>query len=187
MISETEHYRSRDALENEYADMSPSPDNLGTLEMIVVRPGVDRRVTLDDGELDVELGLVGDNWVERVGGQSEPSLRETQLTLMNSRIAKLLSPDRSRWPLAGDQLFVDFDLSKENLEPGQRLRIGDAEIEITEMPHLGCKKFMARFGVDALAFISTKEGKSQRMRGVYARVTKSGRIRVGDDIQKIAS
>lgn len=187
-MATSEFHRSREALESDYSAMERSPQTAGTIKLIVIRPGVDRRIVIDEGELDVDVGLVGDNWHDRVGHQvAEPSAKESQITLMNSRIAELLSPERSRWPLAGDQLFVDLDLSKENLAPGQRLRIGSAQLEISEMPHLGCKKFMARFGLDALAFISTEIGKFERMRGVYARVTKSGFVRVGDTVEKIAS
>ncbi len=148
--------------------------------MIVARPDVGERKPLEEAELSTEVGLVGDNWLAR-----DTAVPEAQITLMNSRIIQLLTQDREHWPLAGDQLFVDFDISMENLPPGQQIRIGTALLEISELPHTGCKKFMARFGEDALAFISTPEGRAQRMRGVNARVIQGGAIRVGDAVVKV--
>jgi hypothetical protein len=164
-----------------------SPRDHGTLEMIVARPGTDLRVVLDQGELHVEDGLVGDDWKMR-GSKSTPdgsAHPEAQITLMNSRVIELLSGGRESWPLAGDQLFVDLDLSVDNLPAGQRIAIGSAVLEITAMPHTGCDKFTARFGHDAIRFVNSKEGRAARRRGIYARVVQAGTIRAGDTITKI--
>jgi hypothetical protein len=110
---------------------------------------------------------------------------EAQITLMNSRVIQLLSGGRESWPLAGDQLFVDLDLSIDNLPAGQRLSIGSAVLEITAMPHTGCDKFTARFGHDAIRFVNSREGRAARRRGIYARVVQAGTIRAGDTISKI--
>jgi hypothetical protein len=107
---------------------------------------------------------------------------QTQLTVMNARAAAAVAGDVSRWPLAGDQIYADFDISVEHLPPGTRLAIGDAEIEVSETPHTGCAKFSGRFGEDALRFVSTPEGRRLRLRGMNARITKSGTVRVGDPI-----
>jgi hypothetical protein len=166
-----------------------SPRERGTLEMVVRRPAVDAREVLDRGELDLVHGLVGDSWRERRSsrtpdGSPHPDM---QLNLMNVRVVSLLAGDRSRWPLAGDQLLVDFDLSEDNVPAGTRLAVGAAVIEITSQPHTGCGKFAARFGVDALKFVNSREGRRLHLRGVNARVMMPGPVRPGDPVEKIAT
>jgi hypothetical protein len=142
---------------------------------------------LDVGMLDLELGLVGDVWLAR-GSRSRPDGAANplaQLTLMNARTAELVTGSRERWPLAGDQLYVDLDLSIENLPAGTRLAVGEAVVEITEEPHTGCAKFSARFGSDALKFVNKPPGRELRLRGVNARVVTPGAVRAGDAISKI--
>ena len=148
--------------------------------MIVRRPEEDRREMVESGTLDPEIGLVGDNWIDR--GTSSP---ETQLTLMSSRVLDAVAVSRDRWPLAGDQIVVDLDLSKVNLPVGTRLTIGDAVVEVTEVPHTGCAKFASRFGSQGLRFVNVGEGRERRFRGVYARVVEGGGFSVGDKVTKI--
>lgn len=185
----TIEHLTREQLDTDYAAMDASPQNGGTVELIVARPEADQRSLLNEAELNTEVGLVGDSWLARGSSSTDDGSAnpEAQLTLMNSRIAQLVAGDKAHWPLAGDQLYVDLDLSIDNLPPGQRVRIGEALIEISALPHTGCKKFMARFGEDALAFISTPTGKANRMRGVNCRVIEAGRIRVGDRLEKVDS
>ena len=164
-----------------------SPRESGVLALIVRRPDIGEREVLDEGRLDLAEGLVGDTWRIRgssrtADGSSHPDM---QLNLMNARVIALLAHEKERWPLAGDQLYVDLDLSAENLPPGTRLSIGSAVIAITDQPHTGCKKFMARFGEEALKFISSPVGKQLNMRGVNAKVVQPGVIRVGDMAKKI--
>jgi hypothetical protein len=166
-----------------------SPKDGGVLELIVRRPQSNEREILNEAELSREEGLVGDDWKSRgsshtADGSADP---EMQLTIMNSRVIALLAGDKERWPLAGDQLFVDMDLSDENLPPGTRLAIGSAVIEITEPPHTGCKKFMTRFGLDALKFVNSSEGRQLHLRGINARVAESGRVRTGDVARKVCA
>ena len=115
-------------------------------------------------------------------GAADP---EMQLNIMNARVAALVADAPERRALAGDQLFLDLDLSDENLPPGTRLAIGDAIIEVTEPPHTGCRKFAERFGKDAVVFVNSGRGKQLNFRGINARVVRSGDIRVGDVARKL--
>jgi len=160
-----------------------SPRNGGTVSLIVRRPKTDERELLDVGELDPQHGLVGDKWGRRT--ENDDTALEYQITLMNSRAIAHIAQDRDRWPLAGDQFFVDFDLSEENIPAGTRLTLGTAIIEVTATPHTGCKKFAARFGTDSVKFVNSPLGKQLHLRGVNAKVVKSGTVRVGDVVQKL--
>ena len=165
-----------------------APKDQGVLELIVRRPQIEHREVLSEGELDVRVGLVGDNWTERGSsrtpdGSAHP---EMQLNIMNARVTALVAQEKHRWQLAGDQLYLDLDLSDENLPAGTRLQIGEAVIEVSAEPHLGCKKFVARFGLDAMKFVNSDLGKRLHLRGINAKVVKSGTIRVGDVARKLA-
>jgi hypothetical protein len=163
-----------------------SPRDTGVLEMIVRRPDVGRREVLETGELSLSDGLVGDNWKERGSSRTpdKSSHPDMQLNIMSSRVIALVARERARWHLAGDQLFVDLDLSAENLPPGTRLAIGGAVVQVTDQPHTGCQKFVERFGVDALKFVSTPQGRQLNLRGVNARVVQPGVIRTGDVVTR---
>lgn len=156
-----------------------SPNDDGVLELIVRRPQENEREVLDTGELDIEKGLVGDGWLADDGNS------ETQIAIINSRIIDLLAQTPERWKLAGDQLYIDLNLTDENLPAGTRLAIGSAIIEVTAHPHNGCKKFVERFGLDAMKFVNSTVGKQYHLRGIYARVVRSGTIRRGDAVKKI--
>jgi MOSC domain-containing protein YiiM len=161
-------------------DVRASPENDGVLEMIVRRPLVDEREELSEARLDTAEGLVGDSWSRR--RRPNP---DAQLTVMNARLIALIAGDRARWPLAGDQLFVDLDLSTRNLPSGTRLSLGTAIIEITHEPHTGCRKFASRYGLEAVAFVNSPVGRDLRLRGANARVVQSGTIRAGDIVSRM--
>jgi len=164
-----------------------SPKEQGTLEMIVRRPQVNAREVLEEGTLDLAEGLVGDRWRARGGSKAADGManRDTQLNVMSARVIALLAQSRERWALAGDQLYVDLDLSAENLPPGTRLAIGTAVIEVTSEPHNGCQKFKERFGAEALQFVNSPLGKQLHLRGVNARVVTPGTVRAGDEVRKL--
>ena len=177
---------NRESLEAGLDTIRESPKDEGVLRLIVRRPEQDQREVLDFGELSLTDGLVGDNWKTRgcpltEDGAAHP---EMQLNIMNARAIALIAQDQDRWPLAGDQLYIDFDLSDENLPPGTRLTLGGAVVEVTAPPHNGCAKFKARFGADALQFVNSPKGKILHLRGINAKVVESGTIRVGDTVRK---
>ena len=173
---------TKEELDAGFGHVLQSPKDNGPLVKIVRRPDVNQREVVEEAELDTDGGLVGDNWKVRANpttpdGKADPV---AQVTVMNARFLSLIAQSEERWELSGDQLLIDLDLSIENLPPGTRLRVGSAVIEVSKKPHTGCAKFAARFGQDALRFLSTPEGRARRLRGVNTRVVQSGAIRTGD-------
>jgi MOSC domain-containing protein YiiM len=167
--------------------VNASPVDNGTLEAIVIRPSENKRESLDSVSLTPEGGLQGDRWSlgcwkKLPDGRPHP---DVQVAIMNSSFIQALAGDRELWPIAGDNLYVDLNISEEYLAAGQLLKIGSTVLQITNEPHLGCKKFALRFGVDAVRVVNTKTGRELRLRGVYARILQSGKISVGDKITKI--
>jgi MOSC domain len=156
-----------------------SPSDGGTVELIVGRPAEGERVLLDEARIDLALGLVGDRW------STGTADREAQVSVMNARSIALIAHTRDRWPLAGDQLYLDLDLSPTNLPPGSRVQVGTAVLEVTPKPHRGCKKFAARFGLDALRFVNSETGYALNLRGVNTRVVRPGVVRTGDVVRKL--
>ncbi len=178
---------TKEELEAGLETIRQAPKDNGVLELIVRRPDFGQREILEEGELGLELGLVGDNWKTRGSSRTNDGFGhpEMQLNIMNSRATALLAQDKSRWQLAGDQLYVDIDLSDENLPPESRIEIGNAVIEVTALPHNGCKKFVERFGIEAMKFVNSEEGKKLHLRGINAKVIKPGTIQTGDLVTKM--
>ena len=179
-------FASKDELLNGVAHIQASPADNGIIEAIYCRPATDQRQALTQAQLNCEVGLVGDNWLAR-GHWDKPgadALLDVQITLMNARAIQLIAKTKERWQLAGDQFFVDLDLSPQNLPIGTQLALGDAVIEITAEPHLGCNKFKQRFGQAAVMFVNTDIGKSLNARGVNAKVITPGTVAVGTTISK---
>ena len=165
-----------------------SPLDDGAVELVVARPEVGERVVLEKGELDPDVGLVGDSWTDRFSrhtpdGSPNPVM---QVTIMNARAAALVAQTPDRWPLAGDQLYVDLELGYDNLPAGTQLEVGTAVVEITDEPHTGCAKFAERFGMDAVRFVNSPAGREHNLRGVNARVIIGGVVRPGDRVRKVA-
>jgi MOSC domain-containing protein YiiM len=167
------------------AAAAPAAGAGAKLESIVIRPSRGERTRLDEVQLAPAFGVEGDDWAARGSGMTADGSAdpECQVTLINVRVLEAIEPDRSRWPLAGDQLLVDLDLSVEALPPGSRIAIGSVVLELSATPHTGCAQFSARFGSDALRWINSPEGREHRRRGANARVIREGTIRVGDAIR----
>ncbi len=164
-----------------------APEDKGELKLIVRRPEINAREILAEAELSTEVGLVGDNWKHRqssrtADGSPHP---EMQINIINWRLITLIAEDQSRWQLAGDQLFLDMNLSKSNLPAGTKLALGSAILEVTAEPHTGCKKFVERFGLDAMKFVNSEIGRELQLRGINAKVIQSGTICTGDRAIKL--
>jgi hypothetical protein len=176
---------TREELEAGLDTIRQAPKDDGVVELIVRRPRVGEREVIEVGQLSEIEGLVGDSWSRRrASGDSGLPDTDTQINVMSARAIALIAQDKTRWPLAGDQLFLDLDLAEENLPAGTRLSIGTAVIEVTAEPHTGCGKFVHRFGVDAMKFVNSAVGRALHLRGINARVVKPGVIRVGDRARK---
>lgn len=169
------------------AGVRSAPTDGGRVELLVLRPDRERRQLVDEVALDPAIGVAGDNWAARPSrstpdGSADP---EDQVTIMSTRVLAAIAPDRDAWPLAGDQVYVDADLSAANLPAGTRVALGTAILVISEKPHTGCAKFSERFGSDALRWINSPVGRELRMRGVNARIERAGVVRVGDALRKL--
>src|SRR5215510_1361313 len=186
MESKVKHLTTAE-LEAALDHLRQTPKDDGVLHLIVRRPEVDQREVLDEAELDVTVGLIGDNWKVRgsrktLDGSPHP---EMQINIMNSRVTELVAQEQERWPLAGDQLYIDMDLSKENLPAGSRIAVGSAVLEVSPLPHTGCHKFVSRFGMDAMKFVNSPLGKDLCLRGINAKVVQGGTVQVGHIVKKI--
>jgi MOSC domain-containing protein YiiM len=180
-------HRSIADLEKGLEYIKKSPTDNGTLYMIVVRTSKRERAVPWYCKLSPEFGVEGDHWLQGAwktlpDGRPDPAV---QVTIINSRCLDLIATEKDRWPLAGDNLIVDMDISTANLKPGQKVSIGSAVLEVSDIPHTGCMKFRDRFGVEALKFVSSKEARELRLRGLFARVIKEGEISIGDRMKKI--
>ena len=178
---------TREQLEAGLDEIRRAPADCGILRLIVRRPAVDVREILDAAELNLAEGVAGDTWRARTSkrtadGSPHPDM---QLNVMNARVIALIARTEDRWALAGDQLFVDFDLSEANVPAGTRLGIGTSVIEVTSQPHTGCSKFVERFGRDAMEFVNSEIGKVLHLRGINARVAVPGVIRQGDAVRRL--
>ena len=164
-----------------------APKDDGVLQLIVCRPEVDQRAEMVQAELDPVKGLIGDNWIVR-GSSKTPdgsAHPEMQINIMNVRVTALVAQERERWSLAGDQLYIDMDLSKENLPAGSRIQVGSAVLEVSPLPHTGCHKFVSRFGMDAMKFVNSPLGKELCLRGINAKVVQAGTVQVGHKVKKV--
>lgn len=183
------HYISESELLAGIENIRNSLPDSGVVEMIVIRPAESQRKVMQEVQVSAEVGVHGDYWAEMTRGEQPDGCfnPDDQVAIMNSRCIALLAVEKERWSLAGDQLYVDMDLSVENLPVGQRLSVGTAILEITPVPHTGCALFTERFGKEAVRFVNSPVGKQLRLRGVYARVVRDGIIKTGDLVKKVTA
>jgi hypothetical protein len=176
-----------ETLESSLDQIRESPADNGVVQLIVRRPAIGEREVLAQGDLSLEEGLVGDGWLAwtKQSKYDEETNLGMQVTIMNARAIALIAQTEDRWPLAGDQFYVDLDLSQDNLPAGTRLKIGSAVVEVSAVPHTGCKLFAQRYGTDSVQFVNSPVGKQLRLRGLNARVIRPGTVRVGDSVKKI--
>jgi len=178
---------TREELEAGLAEVLAAPKDHGAIKAILVRPVSEERQDVSSCDVSLAGGVAGDHWASGCwkttdDGKPHP---DVQICIMNSRCIEMIAGSRENWPPAGDNLFVDMDLSPENLAPGTQVRAGNAVLEITDTPHNACAKFIDRYGRDAAVFVNTGAGRDNRLRGIYARVVKDGTINVGDTFDKI--
>lgn len=179
---------TKDELEAGLDEIRNAPKDSGIVQLIVRRPDTDQREVLEEAHLDLVQGLMGDNWKTRGSrrtgdGSAHPDM---QLNVMNARVIGLIAQTKENWCLAGDQIYLDLDLSSGNLPVGSRLKIGSAVIEVTPPPHTGCKKFVSRFGLEAMKFVNSELGRELRLRGLNAKVIQPGTVRTGDEARKVS-
>jgi MOSC domain-containing protein YiiM len=180
-------FRSLDDLRELLPSILSAPKDNGTLEMIIMRPDHNQRVVPDSVDVRAVDGVSGDHWISGSGyaledGTGDPN---AQICMMMASCIRAIAGDKASWPPAGDNLFIDMDLTPSNLPPGTRFAIGSAEFVVTELLHNGCQSFIDRYGRDACVFVNTGEGKKHRLRGIYARVIRDGTISVGDKVKKL--
>jgi len=181
------YHLSMEELEAGLEHIRQAPTENGVVKLIVRRPNVDERELVEQADFSLSDGLLGDNWKQR-GSASTPDHSahpEAQVTVMNARAAALVAQSDERWPLAGDQLYVDFDLSDDNIPAGSRIQLGSVILEVSAKPHTGCNKFSARFGLEALKFVNSPEGKHLHLRGINTKVVQAGTVHVGDVVKKL--
>jgi len=174
-------HRTTAELDAGLPEILAAPRDAGTVAMIVRRPCERQREILETASLDPAVGMVGDRW-------SIPTPTKTphpgkQITVMSARVIALIAG--TDWAPAGDQFFVDLDLTEANLPIAARFTIGDAILEVTTDPHTGCKKFAERFGVDALAWTKNPATAHLRLRGLHARVITPGTVRRLDTVRPL--
>jgi len=159
-------------------DALPAPPRAsGRLGLVVRRTPDKSRETPEAVELRSARGVPGDAWDRQPNGNPEAAL-----TVMQVDVATLIANGQ---PLTvfGDNLFLELDLSRENLPIGSRVRVGASLLEVTAKPHNGCRKFVARFGEDALRLVADPGLRHRNLRGIYMRVVERGTVTVGDPVE----
>jgi MOSC domain-containing protein YiiM len=178
-IGDPARYHTLEHLERTLAALPPSPVTTGRVILLISRGEGGRREELDRARLALDSGVPGDAW-----GRQETPNPEAQLTVMQIDVATLVANGQPL-TLFGDNLIVDLDLSVANLPIGSQVRVGGATLEVTPKPHNGCQKFRARFGPEAVRFVSKPDLRHRNLRGIYMRVVLPGEVSPGDPVEVI--
>jgi MOSC domain-containing protein YiiM len=179
-IGNPERFLTLDDLRRTFDTLPGAPRNRGRVVLMVRRRERGRREAPHRLQLTPETGVPGDAWITR--GQPDPA---AQIAVMQADVAELIANGQPL-ELFGDNLFLELELSVANIPPGSRVRVGNATMEVTPKAHNGCRKFQARFGLDALRFVSDPYLRLRNLRGIYMRVLEPGEVAVGDPVEVIS-
>lgn len=188
LVSQASAYRSYDALFKELIEApTNAPADNGVVSLLVQRPDTNEREIVKEATFSATSGMEGSGWKER-----PERGKIDQICVMSVESIRAITggDDVNTWAAAGDQIFMDLDLSKRNLANGDRVVLGKDNgvvLEVTEKPHNGCSKFSKRFGADALKLVNCPQGKFKRLRGIYFCVLRDGVVKEGDRIRKVSS
>ena len=183
-------HRTTAELEQGLGDVMASPRDEGPVRLIVRRPGRGRREVLAAGELDQEVGLVGDDWIDRPSRATGRPSPYAQLTVMNARFAALITGDAGpdAWAQAGDQLYVDLDLSQENLPAGLPAGRGQRHHrDLCRSRIRAAPSSSPASDSDAMRLANSERGRDLRLRGANAVVVRSGVVHTGDVARKVSA
>ncbi len=167
---------TRDQLVAALNDLPPAPRDEGSVTLIVARGDVGERRVLDEAMLTVERGVPGDRWARQ--DKYGPSY---QIATTNHAVAALIANGQPL-ELHGDNLFLDLDLTPQNLPIGTELTLGAARLRVTPQAHNGCKKWVQRFGLAAMKLNMDPAWRDRRLRGIYLQVVEPGVVRPGDSV-----
>jgi MOSC domain-containing protein YiiM len=154
---------------------------------LINRPSEGIHIETNELHLDTERGIVGDRWrdsawLRRPDGSPDPRV---QVSLTNLAVMQCFADETGRSPFdCGDNLYTHLSLTETNLPVGQRLRIGAAVLEVSDVENDACGKFAQRFGASAFQYIRAPQNRHLRLRGIFCRILRGGVIRVGELITK---
>ncbi|MDQ2646791.1 MAG: hypothetical protein M3020_23510 [Myxococcota bacterium] len=165
---------TRAALEAAIARLAPAPRDAGKVVLLVARGPRGERTLHEEARLTEREGMPGDRWF----GQDKYG-PDYQLATVRADFARVIANGQPL-ELHGDNLFLELELSSENLPTGSLVRLGQALLRVTPRAHKGCKKWVQRFGLAPLQMSVAPAHRRLHLRGIYLQVVEAGRVRVGD-------
>jgi hypothetical protein len=165
---------TRAELEAAIARLEPAPRDQGRVVLLVARGPNGERTLHTEALLTENGGMPGDRWVSQ-----DKYGPEYQLATMRADFARVIANGQPL-ELHGDNLFLELDLSSENLPTGSLVRLGQALLRVTPQAHNGCKKWVQRFGLAPMQMNLDPAHRRVHLRGIYFQVVEAGRVRPGD-------